>query len=119
MAIFQYLGRPLGKTDDDLPAVRRNIMRARLVWGRLGILLRQEGEDPRCAAIFNREVVQEVLIYGLYMWVLLESMEIIIEGIHTGLLRQIMGKRACWLGDGTWEMPGAELVWEAAGLSCQ
>ena len=26
-------------TDDDWPAVRRNIMHARLVWGRLGTLI--------------------------------------------------------------------------------
>ena len=38
---FQYLGIPLYQTDGDLLAVRRNIMRARLVWGRLGTMLRQ------------------------------------------------------------------------------
>ena len=32
---FQYLGRPLDQTDDDWPAVQRNITRARSVWGRL------------------------------------------------------------------------------------
>ena len=36
---FRYLGRPLDQMDDDCPAVRRNIMRARLVWGRLETLL--------------------------------------------------------------------------------
>ena len=38
---FNYLVRPLDKTDDDWTAVRSNIMRARLVWGRLGTLLRR------------------------------------------------------------------------------
>ena len=36
---FRYLGQPLDQTDDDLLDVRRNIMRARSVWGRLGTLL--------------------------------------------------------------------------------
>ena len=36
---FQYLGRPLTQMDDDWTSVRRNIMRARLVWERLGTLL--------------------------------------------------------------------------------
>ena len=36
---FRYLGRPLNQMDDDCTAVRRNIMRAKLVWGRLGTLL--------------------------------------------------------------------------------
>ena len=40
---FRYLGSPLDQRDDDWLAVRRNIMHARLVWGRLGTLLRREG----------------------------------------------------------------------------
>ena len=38
-----------------------------------------------------------------------------LEGTHIGLLRQITGKRARRLGDGTWKTPGAEVVREAAG----
>ena len=33
---FKYLGQTLDQTDDDWPAVRQKIMRARLIWGRLG-----------------------------------------------------------------------------------
>ena len=40
VAMFQYLGITLDQTDDDWTAVRRNILRARLVWGRLGTMLR-------------------------------------------------------------------------------
>ena len=36
---FRYLGRPLDQTYDYWTDVRRNIMRARLVLGRLGTLL--------------------------------------------------------------------------------
>ena len=38
---FQYMGQPLDQMDDDWPAMRRNIMRARSVWGRLGTLLQR------------------------------------------------------------------------------
>ena len=41
-------------------------------------------------------------------------MERKLEVIHTEFLRQMMGKQAIHLGDGTWETPGAEGVWEAA-----
>ena len=37
--IFQYLGRPLDQTDDEWPALRKNIIHARLVWGKLWTLL--------------------------------------------------------------------------------
>ena len=36
---FQYMGRPLDQTVDDWTDVRRNIMRARSVWGRLGTII--------------------------------------------------------------------------------
>ena len=38
VANFKYLGRSLDQMNNDWPAVRRNIMCARLVWGRLGTL---------------------------------------------------------------------------------
>ena len=38
---FKYLGRVLHRTDVEYPAVRRNIGRARTVWGFLGKLLRR------------------------------------------------------------------------------
>ena len=83
---FQYTGQPLYQTDDDWPAVGRNIMRARLVWGRLGTLLRREGSDPKVSASFYRAVVQSILFYGSETWVLSASMEKRIEGMHTDFL---------------------------------
>ena len=64
---FNYLVRPLDKTDDDWMLVRWNIMRARLVWGVLGALLWWEGADPKVVAIFYRAVFQAILLYGLEM----------------------------------------------------
>ena len=64
--------------------------------------------------MFYRTVVQEVLLYGSETWVLSASMERKVEGTHTGFLQQITGNHAGRLGDRTWEMPGAEGVWESA-----
>ena len=50
-------------------------MHARSVWGILGILLRQEGADPRVTEMFYRAVFQEILVYGLEIWVLLTATE--------------------------------------------
>ena len=36
---FRYLGRVLTATDDDWPAVARNLYRARTTWGRLARIL--------------------------------------------------------------------------------
>ena len=70
---FRYLGRPLDQTDDDCPAVPRNIMCTSSVWGILGTLLRRKGADHRVATMFYRAVVQVILLYGSETWVLLEE----------------------------------------------
>ena len=87
--------------DDDWPAVRRNIMRVRLVWGGLGTLLQQEGEEPRVSEMFYRILVQTILLYGSETWVLSAEIYRTVEGIHTRFLQHIAGKRAQRLGDGT------------------
>ena len=92
MEILKYLGRSLDQTDDDWMAVRQNIMRASLVWGRMGTLLRQEGAYPKVLAMFYRAVAQAILLYCLDTLVLLEAMEKKVEGSHTAFLRHIMGK---------------------------
>ena len=101
--IFWYMGISLDQTDDDWPSVWRNIMHSRLVCGRLGTLLRWEGEDTKTLESLYREVVQAILLYGLEAWVLLTSMSKRLEGTHTELLKLIMGKRVRSLGDRTWE----------------
>ena len=69
VATFRYLGRTLDQTDDNCPAVQRNIICARSVWGGLGTLIIQEGTNPRVAEIFYRAVAQAILMYGFDMWV--------------------------------------------------
>ena len=66
--------------------------------------------------MFYWVLVQAVLLYGLKIWVLLETMERKVEGTYSGLFRHIMGKRARRLGDRLWETPGAEGVREATGM---
>ena len=100
--ITKYQGRPLDQTDDDWSDVRRNIMRARSVWGRLGTLFQRERADPKVSASFYRAVVQAILLYGSETWALSVSMAKRVEGSYIDLLQMITGKRAKRLGDGTW-----------------
>ena len=50
--VFKYLRRLLDRSDDDWPAVLRNISKERQVWGRLRKLLRREGTKPSVLAKF-------------------------------------------------------------------
>ena len=43
---FRDLGRVLTNTDDDWPAVARNLRKARVTWGRLARILGREGGGP-------------------------------------------------------------------------
>ena len=49
---FCYLGRILTSTDDDWPAVARNLQKARVTWGRLARILGREGADPKVSRNF-------------------------------------------------------------------
>ena len=49
---FRYLGRILTSTDDEWPAVTRNLKRARATWGRLARILGREGADPKVSHNF-------------------------------------------------------------------
>ena len=66
------MGQPLDQTDDDCLDIRRNIKQSRNVWGRLGELLGREWVYPRVVAMFYRALAQEVLLFGLYTWVLFQ-----------------------------------------------
>ena len=48
-------------------------------------------------------------------WIILAEMDKKLEGSHTAFLRQITGKQALQIVDGTWETTGAGVVWEAVG----
>ena len=116
VAKFKYLGKTIDQTDDDWPSVRQHIMRAKLVWGRLGTLMIREGEEPRVLEMFDRAVAQAVLLFGSETWVLSAAMERKVYVTHTCFIQNITGTRSQRIADGKWETPGAEVVQEAAGM---
>ena len=61
---FKYLGRFMTNTDDDWPAVARNIRKARASWGRLARILVREGADLKVTRSFYTAVTQQVLLFG-------------------------------------------------------
>ena len=100
--MFKYLGRLLDRSDDNWPAVLRNIRKAQKVWGLLGKLLRREGKEPSDSEKLYRVVVQVVLLFGAETWVLSAPMAQRLEDAHLGFLRQVTGKKAKRLRDGFW-----------------
>ena len=62
---------------------------------------------------FYREVVQVVLLFGAYIWVLSAAMEKQLAGVHTFFLRQVTGKRPKRQHNGTWRRGGAKIIMKA------
>ena len=62
--MFKYLGRVLSYGDSDTPDIRRNIKRARAVWGRISVVIAKESVPPPVAGMFYQAVVAAVLLYG-------------------------------------------------------
>jgi len=115
---FKYLGRITSDDDDDLPAVRENMKKARKRWARVSRVLTRNGASPKMMGKFYTAVVQSVLLYGSETWVLSEKMRRMLEGFHNRCARQ-MTKRFIHPdleNDGEWIAPPVAATLEAAGL---
>ena len=89
---FCYLGRILTSTDDDWPAVARNLRKARVTWVRLARILGREGADPKVSHNFYIAVTQQVLLFGAETWVLTKSMEAALDAFQGRVARRLTGR---------------------------
>ena len=102
MKEFRYLGRILTSTDDDWPAVARNLQKARVTWGRLARILGREGADPKVSRHFYISVTQQVLLFGAETWVLTKKMEAALEAFQDRVARRLTGRMPRRGRDGKW-----------------
>ena len=54
---FKYLGHVLSYGNSDTPAIRRNLKRARQVWGCISTVIAKESVPPPVAGIFYQAVI--------------------------------------------------------------
>ena len=99
---FCYLGRILTSTDDDWPAVARNIRKARVTWGRLARILGREGAEPKVSRNFYIAVTQQVLLFGAETWVLTKKMEAALDAFQGRVARRLAGQMPRRGRDGKW-----------------
>jgi RNA polymerase-binding transcription factor DksA len=115
---FKYLGRITSDDDDDLPAVRDNLKKARMRWARVSKILKREGATAKSMGKFYLAVVQSVLLYGSETWVLSKKMKGMLESFHHGCARQMTRRfiRPDPENDGEWIAPPTAITLAAAGL---
>ena len=99
---FCYLGRILTSTDDDWPAVARNLQKARVTWGSLARILGREGADPKVSRNFYIAVTQQVLLFRAETWVLTKNMEAALDAFQGRVARRLTGRMPLRGRDGKW-----------------
>ena len=102
--------------DNDWPALRKNLQKARGKWMQVSKVLRTEGADPKICANFYKAVVQTVLLFGSETWVISPAMLRTLEGFHHRIARQISGHKPEKLESGEWCYQPREEAREACGL---
>ena len=112
---FKYLGRVIAYDDSDVPAARRQLQRARAVWGRLRNGIAKEGVPAPVAGMFYQAVVAAVLLYGSESWVLPQAQLARLEGFHVECARRLTGMRPRKVGK-KWVYPKSAAVLAKAGL---
>ena len=112
VSLFMWLVQTLFPTDNDWPAMERNLCRAQGKWGQLTKILGREGSKNRTAGRFYVAVVQAVLLFGSKTWVLTTRLEKSLAGFHhragtadggngpQTLAGQDVGVPTYWIGSG-------------------
>ena len=113
---FRYLGQTLSSTDDDWPAMERNLRRAQVKWGHLAKILEREGVDKRMSGRFYVEVVQAVLLFGSNTWVLTPWLKKFLEGFYHWVAQCMAGMSPKRQPDRTWVYPSIGAVLVMVGL---
>ena len=96
---FKNLGRVIAYDDSSVPAARRQLARARAVWGRLRNLIAKEGVPAPVAGMFYQAIVSAVLLYRSKSWVLPDAQLARLEGLHVERARRLTGMRPRKRGD--------------------
>jgi len=115
VAEFRHLGRQVTEQDSDLPALRRNLQRARQKWAQLSNLMVRDGATHRVSGHFHKAVVKAALLCGSEMWAWTKSMLLCLRGFHHKVARRMTGLSAC-RHNGGWVHPPIGEALEAAGL---
>ena len=101
--------------ENDVPAMRRNLKKARKTWGRLRKVLEKEEVSSKVAGMFYQGVVASQLLYGSKTWVLPPSEIRALEGFHVEAARRLTGMKPQKV-NGVWEYPHSADVLEAASV---
>ena len=79
---FKYLVRVLSMADNEWPEVIQNLSKAQTVWRRMLRILSREGARPRVSRFFFKYVVQSVMLFRAWTWVVTPFMGQVLGGFQ-------------------------------------
>ena len=91
--MFKYLRAVFTVDDDNWPEMVGNLWKVRKIWVRMARILRQEGTSPRVFGMFFKAVVQAVLLFESYTWVITPHMGRSLGNFHHRVTRKIAGRQ--------------------------
>ena len=113
---LKYLGRVISATDNDWPAVVRNLAQAKKIWSRMSRILSREGAAPWVSGLFFKSVIQEVLLLGDETFVVTPRMGKTLGGFHTQVSRRLTGQLLRRTTDRKWRYTLSAAAREEAGF---
>ena len=112
---FRYLGRILSHDDTDIPAMRRNLKKARGTWGQESKILTRKEVSAPVSGILYQAVMTAVLLHKSKSWNLPVSGLQVIEGF-VEVTRRLTGIRPQQQTVGPSIYPNSKEVLRAAQL---
>ena len=91
MRLCKYLGRIVSHDNNDTPAIRCNIKKARRQWGQFRTVLERKSVPSRVAGMFYQAVVASFLLSGSESWVVSLSALQELDGFHVEAARRLTG----------------------------
>jgi hypothetical protein len=117
---FVYLGRVVTTNDKDIPALRRNLTKARKRWGLLRRTLVRAGATPKISGYFYKAACQSVLLYASETWTWTGKMLALLESFHNQVARHLSSRpirrRRNANGEEVWFYPNINEARDCAGL---
>ena len=102
---FKYLGRILSSTDNNWPAVEKNLQQAQGKWGLIVKILGIEGADRRTVGRFYVAVVQALILFGLETWVVYPQLYKALVSFHHRTVQRVSGMGSKLQLESTWLYP--------------
>ena len=96
---FPYLVRTVTYNNSDLVALYSNLQEDKMIWGMVAKVLGKTGVPIKSTVMMYKGVVQALLLYVKEIWLVTDSMMVMLEVFNHKIARRIVGMTSKKKGD--------------------